>query len=142
MLRNCASKLGRDRTETMCMATVMPVAGSSPLEMDFEFCSFCRNSPTSSCTILLSFQDGDSRLRPLDAFSSGVVGKVESDSLSRSDDRVGSVFRSCRDELYFSQLTNIAELETTCPVFAVFLLKRRVPSLSSKFIPFLTQPFM
>lgn len=121
-----------DRTETTCMATIMPMAESSPLEMDFEFCSFRRNSPTSSRTILFWLQDGDSRLRPLDAFSSGVVGKVESDSLSRSDDRVRFVSRSCRDELYFSQLTNIAKLETTCPVFAVFLLTRRVPSLSSK----------
>lgn len=86
------------------MATVILVVGSSPLEMDFEFCSFCRNSLTSSCTVLLFLQDGDSRLRPLDAFSCGVVPKVENDSLSRSDDQVGSVFCSCRDELLFTRI--------------------------------------
>lgn len=70
------------QTETSSMAIVLPVAGSSPLKMDFEFCSIFCNSPTSSYSVLFLLQDVDNRLLPLNAFSSGVPDKVESDSLS------------------------------------------------------------
>lgn len=62
----------------MSLASVSPLAGSSPLAIDYEDCSIWCNSSLSSSTMSLSPSDVLNRLIPLVAFTSGLNKETES----------------------------------------------------------------